>query len=486
MSLCDMELLPVASEGMRRRRHGDGCGGYSHREGFIWIGVPSEDVGRVFVHEWFHFFEHASTPLGLFRSELHHIQLTRTVAFLSGFSDPIYVPVCEWARAFRNANNTHSTVSDPSAFDRLIANHIGPWTRCAWLEEAIDGVDSLESKVGSEAKAAAVLDSVEQMTTPWGGLNATVSNRPFQPLLSSDAQEEIRLSPLIELRTDHRSVHVPLAGLHLSEAMAQILEGVRTGEIASLPVEYSVLLKLTFRCWQELGRSIDSSTQRVVAYTCLALADLSCFVPIGTVYGALRPAMQRWQDIHPGHRFLQALDAAIGADAWISTLDDAERLADRIADELGWARPRRFLELGVSLPPINSDAAAHRDACQVRLGRFSAFMDTGRWRESDIVEFIDVHMPMSHTIEGGFVCPVPEDDPSVAVVRLRNYSIARLCSLVMTGRHAICLSDLLPANFPYSRHFDPLYASRESFFGLLLQTHPWASLARIRTLGQMC
>lgn len=483
MNPCYAELLPVTLGELQHWRHSAVSGGYSHREDFLWIGSPTGEADRVVVHEWFHFFEHASTPLGLFRSELHQLQLQRTISFLSAFSEPIFVPVLEWARAFRKAGNLHATVKDSAQFDRLITDFISPWTRCAWLEEVLDGIGPTESKVGTLARAASVLYSVEQLDPPWLELLGIDSGPPFESLALPNVDGEIPLSPIIELKTALESARVPIAGLHLSETMSQILEGVRAGEISRLSVEYSVLLKLTFRCWHELGRPINSSTQRTVAYSCLVLADLSCFTPVGSIYGTLRPAMQEWSDIHPGHRFLQALDVTIGMDSWISTLDEAETLANQICDHLGWVRPRRFLEIGANLGSANSNIAAHRYACRLRSEQYSTFLDTSRWKDSSVVDFIDAHMPMSHTHDGGFVCPVPEDDPSAAVVRLRNYSVARLCWLVMKGSRVIRPSDLLPAEFPYDRHFDPLYASPESFIALLSQTHPWASLSRIHPFG---
>ncbi|MDB5388247.1 MAG: hypothetical protein JWM11_3893 [Planctomycetaceae bacterium] len=483
MILDEDELLTVElNDDLHLGHSGDGSG-YSHREGLLWVGKSRAGVDRVLVHEWFHFFEHASTAMGLFRSELHCRQMSSVISFLSAFADTIHVPICEWAKQFRKANNFHSSIRDAESFDRLIINHIAPWTRCAWLEESLDGISPYETKVDTYVKAASVLHAIEKTNPPWPGLVSGENRQPIELLVLSDNDNTpVPLSPRVELRGDDGSIEIPMSGLHLSEAMAQILEGVRSGEITHLPPEYSLLIKLTFRCWEELGRPINVATQRIVAYTCLAIADLSCFTPIGAVYGPLRPAGQGWIDIHPGHRFLQALDVIIGRDFWISDLANAEGLEDHFCDQLGWVRPRRFLEIGSCIAANDLTASAHRQACQVRLERFSAFMEVSRWGASPVIEFIDAHMPMSHGLNTGFVCPVPHDDPSVAVVRLRNYCVARFCWLVMKSNRTIHMTDLLPAEFPYERHFDPMYASPDSYFGLFLSTHPWAALERIRPL----
>src|SRR6266545_7045597 len=151
------ELLSVTRTDDMGWQHASAGGGFNHREDYLWLGTSHDGGGGVIVHEWFHFFEHVSTPLGFFRSELHHQQMSRVTAFLSEYTEAVHIPVYDWASAFRRAGNSHPTVRNPSLFDSHITKNIAPWTRCAWLEEALDldGVKPNEAKVDTLAKTAA-------------------------------------------------------------------------------------------------------------------------------------------------------------------------------------------------------------------------------------------------------------------------------------------------------------------------------------------
>jgi hypothetical protein len=274
-------------------------------------------------------------------------------------------------------------------------------------------------------------------------------------------------------------VSVSINGLHVSESMAQLQEGILPGEFDKLGVEYTTLPLITAIRWNEQRGAIRALDMLQIANTCLALADLALFSPIGAVYGILRTPDQSWLDLHPGFRFVRALNAVCELDAWLTDLEETEELANRVCDHLGWIRPSCFLKVGADL---NFDQfMAHRDACRIRLGNFSAFLllrrnGGGAW----IPDFLDNHMPITAHPNQGVVCPLPNNEPHAAVARLRDCCLARLCWKAMGSSDPIAVAGLFPEDFPYTRHFDEPYDNPTNFYALFVQKRPWAAIERFQ------
>lgn len=80
----------------------------------------------------------------------------------------------------------------------------------------------------------------------------------------------------------------------------------------------------------------------------LTLCDLALFCPLGRVCGSLRPENTKWEDVHPGFRFLQAVDCFAKNERWIDSFEDAGSLSESISSRLGWQPSRKFFGAGIA------------------------------------------------------------------------------------------------------------------------------------------
>ncbi|MCS5692623.1 hypothetical protein NZK33_11585, partial [Cyanobium sp. FGCU-6] len=114
-----------------------------------------------------------------------------------------------------------------------------------------------------------------------------------------------------------------------------------------------------------------SSMISTIYATFLPLSELALFTPVGHIYGCLRTANNSWSDIHPGYRFVKAVNCLNTSD-WIESMDpdQCKLLQIRICNRLGWSMPDQFLQIGASLH-LEQDSSRylvrHKYACTERL-----------------------------------------------------------------------------------------------------------------------
>lgn len=268
-------------------------------------------------------------------------------------------------------------------------------------------------------------------------------------------------------------------------------EGFERLNLATISPIYWVLAKLGIESFGVERLSAIPQGDKRIPRTLLAIGDLALFTPIGSIYGQLRTSETTWRDIHPGYRFLAALDLVAKQDLWISDLSHAEALGTFLSTELGWVPPRRFLELGVCLQ--HQELVRHRDACRMRLDTFAApYQFDKPERTSEMAQFLAYHMPLTRSRdpdpekEGGEIvmCPVPPGDREhrTAIRKLRDCYFTRLFWYGMReGWQGDLQCYLLPDDIDFAKYFDNIQSSAD-FIALVTEKYPWASPHRLALL----
>lgn len=475
------DLFPVGlGEPLMRHAAGDGSA-YSFRDDVLAI-YGEDERHLVTVHEITHFLEHCSTPIGLFRDECHYREFICARGFFEEYSGAIYAPIYDWVRTYRRAPESVPAPVDNTQFDSLIGRYLRPWSASAHLSQVIEGHDHIEVRSVTEGDAINLLHLVEQPTSAGApGFLASVSER-YLPVLAGNETTSHLACPMRNVQTTTGAQLTPIGGEHVSELIAQIQEGFERIDPERVSPVYTILAQQAFESYgvARLG-SIPDGDKRIPR-TCLAIADLALFSPIGSIYKKIRKPHTYWKDIHPGHRFLAALAVVAQQGRWISELSEAEPLADAICEHLGWVRPRLFLELGAM--QTHDRLARHRAACQLRLEHFAApyQLDHPEIGPAAGRLFSD-HMPIVHYPGYGVVCPVPEGDTQnrTALLKLRDCFLTRLFWYSLRQRWTGPLTDyLLPQPLKLTTYFD--LESPEEFVSLVTHRYPWAAPARIASL----
>jgi hypothetical protein len=466
------ELMTIASGRPFGRRHHTSGGWYDHRENLLWLGEARHNSSIV-LHELIHFFEHCATPYGLLRDELQLRKQICTTEFLKQFDGTVFVPVYQWAHQFRKQRSGQPLSSNHRHFDNLISNFVSPWGNCAFLENVLDGCDDSVVRSANTDTTFDVLDRCElDLAT---SLNISTSAVSASPRAS---QTQSSCCPTVSIEDDGVTHHFPFGGLHLSEGIAQMLEGFGGRGTSGLALAYRAVPLIGIVCFSKAHPDLLETSGSRIGITCLALADLALFTPIGAVYGRLRSNESTWEDMHPGHRFLRALHVVAESDLWIETLDDAMNLDDELCKRFAWPAPIEFLRMGAGLESPHLVVQRHRAACIIRLAEFAAFYDKARITDQDgpIPAFFSRFMPMTFHPEYGTLCGVPDDPEGMTnpIVQIRDSYYARLAFNVMFSQS---WNDSLPPHVRFDLYFENIHNTL-GLEKLIEEFHPWARRSR--------
>jgi hypothetical protein len=419
----------------------------------------ARETKGIAVHELTHFVEHCSTPYGLFQDQTHEQTLKLTLEFLREHDGPVYTPIHQWVRQFLADPTRCPGVEDAARFEKLVDAIIKPWSKHMHLWQVLEGRDYTNVRRASVSELVRLLPELEGET----------------PGATPVAEFQDEACPLIQCEGT-KGEFMPVGAWHISECIAQILEGFAGITAENTPPEYFVLLLLGVGFLKATEAHFGRNDRRL-ELTLLALADLSLFTPIGPTYGELRASDYDWAAVHPGWRFCRALELVAKEDWWVISLFEGEILQDRVCERLGWPSPRRFLEIGSRLPAPT--AARHRDACQIRLDDRMAFYRVDRMVESEstVAEFIAEHLPMVHYPGIGTIFNVPPQDKEndVALQQLKNCYFARRYADAMqesTGPR------VLPQDCQFELYFTNI-RDEEDFAQLIAQNSPWLDGSRL-------
>jgi len=476
----EIELADVALGDPFVRKSAGRGGWYSYRDNVLWI-EGQEVQPRLVGHEFTHFLQHCSTPYGFFLDELNMRQMNLSTSLLSELSGTCLTPVYRWARETLAGGARSSFSTGLSA--ELVSAFVKPWSQRVQLEQVFEGRDCVSVRETDQASAVRLTEALEGTNDGVGDLDV-----PFGNGVKADKG---RALPVVEGTSFQGSVvegcpkvtwwdggSRPVGAWHVAETFAQLGEGFTGEDVDRLGQEYLTLFPLAIMAYGTERLDDRDATWKPVAPTCMVLADLALFTPVGAVYKRLRPPGSTWGDIHPGYRFLAALEVVKSIGGWVGELTEGEHLAAEICSRVGWPPPAAFLELGASLR--SERFARHRDACRLRQSDLYCFYRSSSYKEgSRCGEFLEKHFPIvRHPAHAQTI--VWPDNPTPVI---RDCFLARLCWYVMGGNTPLHRELLLPDDIWYDQLYDNV-STRDEMIDLVLAKRPWASFERFRWLGE--
>lgn len=452
----DGTLCPVSGTGRRRHRLRHLSAEYEHETNILCLAGVRENQ-RLSLHELMHFFEHCSTPYGVFRDERHSLEQGCIERFLRDYEGPVFTPVYDWVKGFLEAPNDSADSSHLAGFGKLIEETIKPWSRYKHFSDVLEGEDTQSVIEADYARLNRILGEIEAAC---------------RPLSSSKLSSQICPSLVCE-GTHGREI--PVGALHVSECIAQIQEGLVDCTPDSVSPEYYALSLLGTDYLHQTEMSMPSRSDRDLGMTLLALADLALFTPVGSFYGRYRNPNVEWRSIHPGARFWDALDLVARNDWWVASLFEAEELGNRVCKTLDWPSPRRLLEAMVKSNDM-PQLSRHQAACKIRIDDFMAFYRPERILEpaSPVKQFLEEYMPTIYFPGIGTVCNVPGTDNMVAIRQLRDCYVTRRCIQIMQKPAS---ASILPPECHLDWYADNISTEFE-FAELIFQNRPWLDSRR--------
>ncbi len=439
------------------RKHGtDDWIAYDRRENVLSLG-PASLEGRVVAHELCHFYEHASTPYGLFYDDLNRAKQKCVREFLEERDGEITIPVYDWAK-----NESNSGIHDKNQIEK----HLTPWSNYEFLEAIIEADDLEFLNSVESAEAVRCIEHVEKELPRAFDLETERKN----------IRVVIDQGVFVRGRFDNELLLRHLGVKQISEGLAQVIEGLTIDSFDELPFDYKFLPMMVLSYLSEARTSANrASIGREAAVTCATIADLSLFTPIGFRFPNLRKNLSNWSDLNPGHRFIKALETVAKLDGWISDFSHSKQLTQTVCDQLDWPSPTDFFaEVNESFP------ARFLEACKLRNVDHAAFYRFSYDFESEVHEFFVEHMPITSYLDGNAVCGVPSgtDGELNPLRQIRDAYFGRFCHQIMFEK-SIVPDQLIPEGLRLSKYFDNVLTTQD-LRKLIEERHPWASLIRFQ------
>jgi tetratricopeptide (TPR) repeat protein len=306
---------------------------------------------RVFstiAHETVHFYQVAGTPFGQFWTHLLQAQSLAVEALLKPKPEPLAESDRPVELSLPLASHIHLLPGGREALDRVLEI----W-HC--LDKAQkDLIDK------SPNDMSAVLDTINQALL----LTYSLGYWDERNLLVKGLADEIPIV-ISELPSAARAYPEIMGGLttrNILEAQARLLELRALGTVGA------------FELADEVMREGDSSNESAVLRlmgaihgvkfqyspeqltTVAALIDLALFVPLDPGCTRLWSKCQLWEDIHPAHRYVSAVQATekLGL---LEKMEDYDRYLESVCDVAGWLRPQEILS--ATLPVLEKGGSIY-------------------------------------------------------------------------------------------------------------------------------
>lgn len=462
---------------------------FNHKLDTIHVDERGPNRGKVATHELDHFLLHAFTPFGAFLDELAVIQRSITEHYCEAIydmRDVIRHPAYTFAERFND--NTEPKGIPREVYGRLFGSFVRPWSKAVFLEEVLEGHD-----------CASVVDATIEEGTDALHLCEELSSSAFpDAFLFANGKSDIpkNSNPITPITPDENGgcacpsggragARHPIGASNLFESHAFYTEmrqdGVNQRALQQAAyrdpaLRYVGLAALTLAAYghKRVRSKADGET---VTQTLLALCDLALFTPIGAIYGRLRPKKCTWGDIHPGYRFLLALDAVKVSEKWLEkgTHEKYREFQDRICYYFDWVKPADFIRLGSQLK--RKEFMRHQRACLVRerfANPFSDEMHCGPQQTALLSE----NGPLLYASWHGRHPQILAGDQTKPLPKLLEYFLRSFCWRVMTY-DAFRLQDCLPKNLDYTMCFSNILTAGD-FLKLLSEVDPLAYIFKAK------
>lgn len=429
----------------------------------LWTEQTSDQAQAeaILSHELSHFFVHVATPYGMLIESLGQLQENLVLRYCIAAAEqglPIGYPVYGFVQR-----------DDAPVDPALVTDYVRPWSRLVHLERILDGSNVRAVRDATIPDAIELLADLENLERAVllanGGDPADLGERPsFEPMLDA-ARDELPFTPACPrfLHADDQDDTVA-GGAALFEGLAQTAERMiypehwdmlRRGMSAD---QYLGFYTSIFMRYGIHRADTDRDFNRVFQ-TFIALCDLALQIPVGSVYGKLRPPHFDYGDLHPGYRFLRLLNT-ITEDDWIDSLDDLLGLQQTMSARLRWPDPRLFPLLG-----SGSDQPQHREAMRIRLSEpaFHLFL-----REESASTFLAEYGPLVRDPRTGEIMPSLHDRARLGPVI--NYILWQLTWQIMKGPR-LDVDEALPEGI-YGRRWFANIDTKEDLAALFFEAVP--------------
>ncbi|HEV2705541.1 MAG TPA: hypothetical protein VGV59_06425 [Pyrinomonadaceae bacterium] len=445
---------------------------YSYKLNTIWLeGISDSASGYdIAAHELSHYLLHVFTPYGAFLDELNNMQqnqvLGHCIDVLNYFRDKVQYPVYAFAKDLLTSQGRAQTcVKDPEFLQAVIKKYVNPWAHSGRLENILEGNNTPNVRAALEGDFLSSLRAVESYCDSYLYDDDALFEQPVQdnpslpprrfpePINTGTGGEQNYACTRIEW--GDRQTY-PVGAIHIIESLAQLSESFNEDTWYRLYRSatghpYLMLWLLTnMKLASQLPDSREGFGRLLNTYR--ALCDLAMFVPLGIIYGRLRPKGAAWFDLHPGCRFMVALDA-VPKVGWVENLEhDLDHFQKAICRETGWPEPEQFLKLGAQLK--HPEFLAHRDACRLRLQHPSAHLDAGlKVIEDD--GFVEKHLPLTYLSTHGELAV--RGTGAQALSLIMGFFLPQLCRAIML-KPELNYQEMLPQHI----QFEGLFANIKS------------------------
>jgi len=422
---------------------------------------------RIAAHELSHFFLHSYTPYGLFLSEIAITQSRLVRRYINYYQHEIqkkiFFPIYFFAKGIKKlAGLTHV---EKFEINKLIRRYIKPWADMCYLENIFEGRNLLSVQKANQDDAIKALIAIE-------GMMFEEFNELIKPIGVNTCFNSCGTSVCPVINIKQRDYY--FGAKHIIESIATNEEWITHESMKALvgsqqlQVYAGPYLCVIDKYLKVHRGTLGNNDYKIIDNTFAALAELSLFTPIGYYYSPLRNANMKWGDIHPGYRFLKALDITVKANIWVLKSEDIAVFQGNICDVLDWTRPELFLEKGSELDgKLFKEYKKHKAACLIKLSHKEAFIDlenkhrnSNKLLDEEIRYFLSHYLP-NMIIDGELRLLESMDDVAYS---LMNCFLNRFTWSIMMESH-IDYGEMLPKNIPLNQ-------SRGELIDMLLSRMP--------------
>lgn len=479
------EIAPIRFD-HKDRPYRAGANYYSYRTNTIWLGGRRAALDRAWIaaHELSHYYLHVSTPYGFFLRRLSRLSDSCAIGYCLEFQQAfsgrrIPYPIYVFSRNWLTRKEASAPTPEEYVLTHTIRKHVKPWSHLRFLLEVMEGSgwgDLAQSNERakdflnrSPKRALDFLLEFEAMEASHFPVGNKTGAPPLKPI-----PDERPACPFIP---DSLGRYSAFGGHHVFEGVAQVIENPYniTEEHIAQNMDYWLLWLATISSFESTPTSQEKATGLVNTF--LALCDLSLFTPVGALYRSLRTETMDWTDIHPGYRFMKALQASrkIG---FLTELSSDKLLAyqESICARLGWPSPREFILLGIFLEGNKELESEHRSAAFKRLRDHSIYLRfmIDQVSKKEIEDLTPLNLPLiKPSIDDRLLILSHSLDASAAIDQMVGYFMPQWSEAVMV-QERLNYDAFLPKEFEIWEPASNQFRSKTHLMQTILEALPFA------------
>lgn len=358
---------------------------------------------NTYPHEQIHFLDHVASPYGLFLDSMAQIKwdgFRNLCSYFAGEDSP-HLPIPlqplmdDKDKLFDLLLASSGADFEIDACLRSFELFCFVFRSFAWLEMAMEGPkqDFNQQTIQLVPGALGLFEFIDESSLPDDilALNELISNsengigkwewsREVAPKINVFGEPfQVGASSLMENRAF-------ISDQRFSPSKKRRNKNLRELAKSGKNNYYALMLLVS-----DLIFGLDIKEMSIVHSTFNVLSDMALYTPIGKYYKPLR-SENRWEDVHPGWRFLYFLKfiPKIGP---FDSKQDVFEYQEKMAEAANFPPPIEFLKLGSNIAERNYREKRHKIACEQKLEIPRLFIDWALpefpWPEEQILNFFD-------------------------------------------------------------------------------------------------